>query len=823
MKKLLILVLLLSSAGLYAQGLRFYGLEERIDDRTSLTFFEDKNKRFKADLDISFSLCTFPPSDFGYIVRIKDKCGKIWNLSFDSRKENTVLRLNEEGRFSLIKAEIPKRIISPLHWTDITLSFSSKANSISLNVGELSFSAPCDGLPDNFRPSIVFGRSDHIIDVPSFAIRNLVIGNREEQIIIPLDENDGKTVHDSKGRRRGIVSHPKWLVRESMIWEKLCEFYIPNNAGVCFCDDRSEFWYFDRTEAIIFNVETNSTRNVVFTNPCPVVIKFGSCFYSDGKITIYEPYDDLRPEGSILSAELNCSNLTWEAKGTGHLDHPIYHHTSFLNPIDSCLSIFGGFGDMLYNGNFYSLEKDGSWKSQWDECETRPFPRYFTASGIDKEQKYLYLFGGMGNECGEQIVGRRYFYDLHRMNLYTGECEKLWDLTWSGEDIVPVRNLIVSQDYIYTLCYPEYKSNSSLCLYRFRIEDGDWKKMDDVIPIVSDKMNSNAAIYFDSEMKKIYASTQVSSDDISSTLSIYSISYPPAIDIPEKTVYYIRNRNTLLAGIGLILLIIALIGVISFKERRRKISIASYLSARDNPDNRHFVSRAMPNNIYLFGGLSILDRNGMELSDHLSPQQRLIFLLLIKYSRKDGISTQRLSNIIWPDKEEEKVKNSRGVAINSLRKKISNVDGVQILFENGRYKLVFDKECKCDYYTMEENLSQKKRDNDLILGIMARGKFLQYIDDPIFDSMKEEVEAAAIPFLQTQLNEKKQAEAYADTIEIADILLQIDPLDENALKYQVQALRHIKRKEDALLRYATFTAEYRKINDSEYPISFDQI
>lgn len=823
MRKILVLALLLCTTVLSAQGLKFYGLEERIDDRTSLTLFEGKNKRFKHGLDISFSLCTFPPSDFGYIVRIKDKCGKIWNLSYDSREESTVLRLNEEGRFSLIKADIPDSVISPLRWTNISLSFSSEDDSVSLTIGELSFSAPCEGLPNVFCPSIVFGRSDHIIDVPSFAIRNLTIGNGEEQIVIPLDESEGKTAHDSKGRTLGSVNHPDWLVRESLMWDKVCEASFPDNAGVCYCDDRSEFWYFDRDSAVIFNVETGTTSKVLFANTCPVVIKFGSCFYSEGRITIYEPYDDLRPEGSVLSAELDCDKLTWEAKGTGHLSHPIYHHTSFRDPADSTLSVFGGFGDMLYNGQFYSLEKDGSWKSKWDDCENRPFPRYFTASGIDGEQRHLYLFGGMGNECGEQVVGRRYFYDLHRLDVFTGECEKLWELDWDGENVVPVRNLIVFQDDIYTLCYPEYKSNSSLSLYRFKIADGSWKKLDDVIPIISDKMNSNAAIYFNPDLKRMYATTQVSSDDISSTLSIYSISFPPAIDLPEKSVYLIRNRNILLLYTGLIALVSFLIVFYSVKERKRKQSVASYLSSQNNPENRHFTSPAAPNNIYLFGGLSILDRDGNEIGDSLSPQQRLLFLLLVKYSRNSGISTQRLSNIIWPDKEEEKVKNSRGVAINSLRKTFSNVDGFSIVFENGCYRLVLGKECKCDYYSLEESLSQKDRDNDQILGIMSRGKFLQYIDDPIFDSMKEEVESCSIPFLQTQIEEKKRAGAWADIIEIADMLLMIDPLDETAIKYQIQSLKHIKRKEDALLRYAAFTAEYRKIHDTDYPVSFNQM
>ena len=82
---------------------------------------------------------------------------------------------------------------------------------------------------------------------------------------------------------------------------------------------------------------------------------------------------------------------------------------------------------MIYNGNFYVYDLK---KNIWD-CGSLPkgdviHPRYFTSLGYSKKDDNVYIFGGMGNESGEQIVGRHYFYDLHRLDLQTNHSELIW-------------------------------------------------------------------------------------------------------------------------------------------------------------------------------------------------------------------------------------------------------------------------------------------------------------------------------------------------------------------------------------------------------------
>ena len=81
------------------------------------------------------------------------------------------------------------------------------------------------------------------------------------------------------------------------------------------------------------------------------------------------------------------------------------------------ISYFGGFGDIYYSKELYVYNYN---KNRLDSVVLkgdRIEPRYFSSMGYRKDDNSLYIYGGMGNESGEQIVGRQYFYDLHKSRL----------------------------------------------------------------------------------------------------------------------------------------------------------------------------------------------------------------------------------------------------------------------------------------------------------------------------------------------------------------------------------------------------------------------
>ena len=125
------------------------------------------------------------------------------------------------------------------------------------------------------------------------------------------------------------------------------------------------------------------------------------------------------------------------------------------------------------------------------------------------------------------IVGRYYFHDLYKVDLIKKQVQKLWN--WKASQIgyrhaawccVAIR-LFICLDTVKSV------SHSYLHLYDFSIRDGSYRVLADSIPIISDKITTNAHLYYNERRKRLFVTGQESKDDISSRFTIYSLLCPP--------------------------------------------------------------------------------------------------------------------------------------------------------------------------------------------------------------------------------------------------------------------------------------------------------
>lgn len=475
---------------------------------------------------------------------------------------------------------------------------------------------------------------------------------------------------------------------------------------------------------------------------------------------------------------------------------------------------------MHYSKNFFAYNLD---EKGWSTLEgfTGDFiaPRYFSSVGYLKKTNSIYIFGGMGNESGEQIVGRKYYYDLYKVDLDTKHITKLWEIEWEKDNVVPVRGMVILDDScFYTLCYPEHFSESLLQLYRFSLKDGSYEILGDSIPIYSDKITTNANLYYDSGLNNLYAIVQEFEDDISSDLKVYSLAFPP-VTMQQLASYGKRESN----NVFLILLFssLAIAGAFFvFKKLKPKHS----RQQKDIPDipiaGNKVAATTRANAIYLFGDFMVRDSANRDITPMFSTQLKQIFCLITQYSTtEDGISSQRLGKILWPDKPADKVKNSRGVTINHLRKTLSELDGIELIYDKGYFKIVQADEFYCDYTRCLQIISanQVEEYRDEFLEILTRGKFLQFSDDPLFDSFKEEMEKKLEPVLLLEIEKSFVAELYPTTIALAEAIFNIDPLNDAALAFQIKAMQRLKMNDEARIKYQAFVIEYKKIMGTDYP------
>lgn len=803
-------------------GLKFHGSEQPIDQRTSYTVFGDQAIEFSNSFTIGFNLALYPVTEIGYIIRIKNQeNNRIYNLFYDGQGSNLTFRFNEEGRNSLIVAELNREEFLNMPWVNMQLEFNLKADSIKLTLHNKTFSAQTAELPDTWHPSILFGKSDHIIDVPSFAINNLSVGN-EKRYVFELKQSQGTVVYDVNGKAFGEVSNAEWLLNDAYHWRYKISFRSRFVAGANYNPDKKEIYYFNSDSLRTYNVRSGDTDIKVFKEKNPVKLKLGTNFIDTKNNTLYsyEPYNDDYTGPTVAS--LNLSTNQWTVENSEQLASPLHHHGGYFNSSANQYTIFGGFGKMHYSKDFFSYDLG---KKKWDTLSgfTGDFlsPRYFSSVGYLKKNNSLYIFGGMGNESGEQIVGRQYYYDLYQVDLNTKQIKKLWEISWKQDNMVPVRGMVILTDSVfYTLCYPENVSRSHLKLYRFSIRDGSYEILGDSIPIRSDKITTNANLYYDSMANNLFAVVQEFDDDISSTLNVYSLSFPPLT--AEELASYSEEKKTNTLGFILIAAGVAA-GIVYLFYKKSKAKDPDYVKGslpKESAESNKTRTITKPNAVYLFGNFTVHDRKNRDITYMFSEQLKQIFCLILQHSTsEDGIASQRLSSILWPDRPADKVKNSRGVTINHLRKVLSELDGIELIHEKGHFKLVQSEAFYCDYTRCMQLIANGKADEhrEELVEILSRGKFLQLADHPVFDLIKEEMEKQLEPVILLEMEKSFEAEQYAATIAFAQAVSNIDPLNDAALNFQIKAMQRLKLNDEARIRYQAFVIEYKKIMGTDYP------
>jgi hypothetical protein len=565
-------------------------------------------------------------------------------------------------------------------------------------------------LSDEFSPKIVFGKSDHIIDVPEIAVDKLVV-NAEHTYTFPLDEADGESVCNQEGTLYGKVENPIWLINEAYHWRKEGGFASASEAGSCYNADRNEIYYFNRDSLFVYNMETGSTSAKAFAERCPVKLFLAGSFFDSGseRLYAYEVYTE-NGDSEPMIASLDLHTLGWRVESYSRLSMQLHHHCSYYDAVRKRYTIFGGFGNMYYSNKFYMFNaEEGRWNTLGSLSGDFLCPRYFSSAGYLDSNHSVYIFGGMGNESGDQVIGRCYFHDFYKVDLQEMRVQKLWDISEGQPNMVPAQDMVILNDScFYVLRYPESVSNSFLHLYRFSVEDGSCHILGDSIPIYSDKITTNARLYYNERQSRLFVTVQETSDDVSSKFSVYSLLFPPVS--LEKYTANNGGGNALHVWLVLVAAVVAVAGGsvwIVYKRHRNSGKGEDGKAVRQDKEQlpeasdvkveKMAVDTGTVNSMYLFGDFSVFDRNGRNISYMFSLRIKQIFCLILRYSDADGISSKQLSDLIWPDKPKDKVKNSRGVAINHLRKILKELDGIELVYEKGCFRFTLSSDFYCDY------------------------------------------------------------------------------------------------------------------------------
>ena len=829
----------------YSQGLLFQANDKEIKERTSLQIFQEGEiPCFTKNFQLSFELSIRDFDTFGYVFLLKEDQGKTkYSFTYTYLDgENSTFKFNTDGKENHYSLNLRNDALA-YQWIPVSFAFDLQQDVLTIRIGDNEKKITSLGLKDTFCPHLFFGRYDYILDMPTFAIRNLKLeGDRSHSYTFPLNENEGEEVHTSTGKVLGTVVNPVWLINGSYHWEKLFEYSFQTPSGITFEPDSQRLIIFSQDSLLTYNLLKRQPQKYSYSNKLPVKLQLATHFMNttDGKLYVYE-LNNL-PLGDATVAALDLNNQEWKQTGVAALPVQLHHHDGFWDETTGKYLVFGGFGNKRFNNTFLEYDIEGD---RWDTLSysgDRIIPRYFSGMAVNKNREHIYVFGGMGNESGEQSVGRNYLHDLYLLDRKQQSVRRLWQNA-SGHRLVVARDMILTPDekYIYALCYPEYLSDTYLQLYRLTVDDGTMKALGDSIPLRSEEIMTNANLYYNSLTHEYYCTTTEFDKKGHTVIRTYVLSAPP-VSLDEIRSYGSRSSLEIrwlwiMAGIGVLLLAGGVLFVRKKRGKQRNAVLESSSVLMSPPVGREpdksvqgketlakedFESSLVrPNAVYLFGPFTVIDRNGRDITHLFSSRLRQVFIYILLHSTHNGVLSASLNEVFWPDKPDDKVKNLKGVTINQIRKNLAELDGVELVHDKGYFRLVFT-DCYCDYFRFRTLKNAEEVENELGI-LLMRGKFLDGMDAGMMDHFKQKVEEFLSSFLPLEIERLYQQHKYDAVIRFCNVLFRVDPVNELALAYGMHALNHTGSSQEAILQYSLFVREYRQMMNEEYSISYAEL
>lgn len=829
----------------YSQGLLFQANDKEIKERTSLQIFQEGEiPCFTKNFQLSFELSILDFDTFGYVFLLKEDQGKTkYSFTYTYLDgENSTFKFNTDGKENHYSLNLRNDALA-YQWIPVSFAFDLQQDVLTIRIGDNEKKITSLGLKDTFCPHLFFGRYDYILDMPTFAIRNLKLeGDRSHSYTFPLNENEGEEVHTSTGKVLGTVVNPVWLINGSYHWEKLFEYSFQTPSGITFEPDSQRLIIFSQDSLLTYNLLKRQPQKYSYSNKLPVKLQLATHFMNttDGKLYVYE-LNNL-PLGDATVAALDLNNQEWKQTGVAALPVQLHHHDGFWDETTGKYLVFGGFGNKRFNNTFLEYDIEGD---RWDTLSysgDRIIPRYFSGMAVNKNREHIYVFGGMGNESGEQSVGRNYLHDLYLLDRKQQSVRRLWQNA-SDHRLVVARDMILTPDekYIYALCYPEYLSDTYLQLYRLTVDDGTMKALGDSIPMRSEEIMTNANLYYNSLTHEYYCTTTEFDKKGHTVIRTYVLSAPP-VSLDEIRSYGSRSSLEIrwlwiMAGIGVLLLAGGVLFVRKKRGKQRNAVLESSSVLMSPPVGREpdksvqgketlakedFESSLVrPNAVYLFGPFTVIDRNGRDITHLFSSRLRQVFIYILLHSTHNGVLSASLNEVFWPDKPDDKVKNLKGVTINQIRKNLAELDGVELVHDKGYFRLVFT-DCYCDYFRFRTLKNAEEVENELGI-LLMRGKFLDGMDAGMMDHFKQKVEEFLSSFLPLEIERLYQQHKYDAVIRFCNVLFRVDPVNELALAYGMHALNHTGSSQEAILQYSLFVREYRQMMNEEYSTSYAEL
>jgi DNA-binding SARP family transcriptional activator len=468
----------------------------------------------------------------------------------------------------------------------------------------------------------------------------------------------------------------------------------------------------------------------------------------------------------------------------------------------------------------------------------------------------VYILGGYGSETGQQILDPKSFYDMLYVDLRKHTVKKLFELKPGKEDFVLANSLVINEgaNTYYGLTYPNTKYSSQLQLVQGSLNNAAYTAVGNTIPYAFRDVTSFADLFYCPLSKQLIAVTSLQAgadNDGVYTINIYALSSPPVVAVDAYDAAAVPQTPTpytlyLVPGI-----VVIVAGAAYYRFRKRKKAARSAAATQANvqkqvgatgtpavagmqegiPVHEPLTPGAtVADAIYLFGEMQIVDQEGADITRQFTPLVKELFLIILLYSVKKGrgVSSEKLTELLWFDKSAHSARNNRSVNIAKLKAILDKLPGCLLSNETGAWKIEIDpSRVTMDYYTYLQIVKDKttltRQKIQQLAGITQRGSFLSHLEYAWLAAFKAEV---SNDIIDTYLNFAATVPLAEDPeflVKMANDIFYFDPVNEDAMALQCKALAHQGKHSLAKQAFEKFSKEYKAIYGEDFGRDFQSV
>lgn len=788
------------------------------DDRSSFSIEDiEVDNYFKVDIDWSLDAPAF-----GYIYRIviDDRLNVDLVVNFKNGKDIS-------DWLSLSVVANNRKLHSwdigmDNSWNNCSVAILPKSDSIVISYKEDEQKLPLDFPDDTEKLSVYFGLNSTTgfmtSDVASISLRDLAISlsPQKESWHWKFDKHIDNIAYDTINGKKLETNNVNWLIDSHINWRHiLCKSY-DSNSYIAPTNSRG---FYTITDSTVYYTNYDNLEEKAYHLTEPVSLDFSS-----NQFIVDNNTGELKclivDANNYYYSKFNFEDKEWQPNIKFN-EKPIYRHSNLMVlPCDSSVMQLFGYGFYNYHSKQFTAKDSGL---DTHDISDQISPRYLSATGMVGSDS-LYIYGGYGNAAGNQELGAYIYTDMYIYDLANKEITKLWDnLPCSGDELI-AKNIVFAQgdsNKAFALFYSHLKYNSFLVLKEMDIDNIALTQYADTLPYLFHDSHSEAQLIYSDSLKELYAITTHATPDNRIEVNIYSIAYP--IVDRESLANEVSTNNY---WWHLLLLLIPAI-IVVYRGRKTKSIPAPELDNEPEVITIPTVQNRKPG-IYLLGGFQVINRSGVDITGNFSTLMKHLLLLIILETQKDGkgISSAKLKDYLWFDKNDSSAKNNRGVNIRKIRLLLEECDDFSIVSDRGYWQIALDNSAYCDYiyaykylYTISNTQALDINSLSHLIEIANMSLLLPNQNADFFDSFKAEYTDKIIGTLSNQLSLQND---YSSKKMLSEAILIFDSLDEGAIRVKCQYFINTGRHGTARATYDNFAKEYQKSMGEELESNFEE-